>query len=344
MILIGINYNQANLFTREKFSFSKKESELFIARLISQGMAKGVVILSTCLRFEIYAENTDAAILKDCFLGFKNAGPEFLPYFYTKQNEEAVLHLFTVAAGLDSQVIGENEILHQIKQAYFMAGSLEATTPLLNRLFQRALFAGKAVRSETGISNIDPSIALSAVELAESLLGPVKNKRIGIIGAGSIAQKIAQLCANREALCILVANRTFLKAKEIAEKVKGKAVKFNKFYGLIESIDILFSATASRHFILNKEIFDLKHSSDRPLVIIDLAFPRDIDPEIGNRKGVKLFNLDNFKQVNYARAKQLLLARELVKEKAANFWKKERLSGYDFAGWQQAEFIGQRAS
>ena len=112
---------------------------------------------------------------------------------------------------------------------------------------------------------------------------------------------------------------------------------------MIESIDILFSATSSRHFILNKEIFDLKYSSDRPLLIIDLAFPRDIDPEIGNRKGVKLFNLDNFKQVNYARAKQLLLARNLVKEKAANFWEKERLSGYDFASRQQAEFIGQRA-
>lgn len=343
LILLGINYNQARLSTREKFLFSKEEGELFIRGLINDGIVEGAIALSTCLRLEVYAQCPDAALLGERLLSFKKAGRELREYFYIKRDKEAVLHLFKVAAGLDSQVIGENEILRQIKQAYFASGSFGATTPMLNRFFQRALFTGKAVRSVTGIANIDPGIALSAVELVENLLGSVKNKRVGIIGAGIVAQKLARYCANRRARCVLVANRTFLKAKEIAEDVQGEAVSFDEFYGLVGGIDILFSATASRHFILNREIFASKCASVKKLVIIDLAFPRDIDPEIGRRDGVRLFDLDSFQQVNYARARQILSAERIAQEKALNFWEKERLNRHDFAGRQQAELVGQSA-
>jgi len=226
LILIGTDDRHAPLPVREKLSFSRQEILSALALLIEKGIVQGAVILSTCQRVEIYAQTAQGAYSENLFLRFKNLSSEKKDIFYIKQNEEAVLHLFTIAAGLDSRILGEGEILHQVKEAYGVAKNFEATTPFLNKLFERALFAGKLVRQETGLSKPDSSIAVAAVRLAESVAGELAAKNIFVIGAGVVAQGVVRHCAEKGAKSIVVANRTFLKAQELAKKFHAEAIRF----------------------------------------------------------------------------------------------------------------------
>ena len=318
-ILVGTSYKYAALGIREKLSFSKKDILVALRRLIENGIVKGAVILSTCLRTEIYAQAEETAFLKDFLLRFKGeALDRFKGCFYTRVNEEAVTHLFTVAAGLDSQLIGEYEILHQIKDAFFLAKRFEATTPLLNRLFERALFVGRAIRQESPIYKTDPSLAKAVVARAEQLKGNLVFANIFIVGAGAIAEAIAHSCAEKGARCIMVANRTFIKAQELAKRIKGEVVRFEEFYERLDDIDILFSATASPHLILKKDMFEQKKHLDKEMIIFDLALPRDIDPAIGISKNVRLFNLDDIGR-NFSRSLNVEYAEQLIREKSERF-------------------------
>ncbi|MEW6009396.1 MAG: glutamyl-tRNA reductase [Candidatus Omnitrophota bacterium] len=330
LILIGTNYRYSDVAVREKLAFSQSGIITFLSQILKEGISTGAVILSTCQRIEIYAETYDLETIAEFLFRYKGEAKNLKNLFYIKKNEEAVYHLFMVAAGLDSQIIGENEILHQVKEAYLLARSNNKTTTLLNRLFERSLFIGRLVRSKTGIAKADPSLSLKAVDKAEALAGNLSLKNIFIIGAGVVSGAIAKHCAERGAKCVIVANRTFEKALNLASQIGARAVTFEKFYNLFFKVQILFSATGSRHLILKKEIFQRIRQPQQKILIFDLALPRDIDPEIGYLDGVRLFNLDDLKDEGIWRDEETILASWLVKDKAEKFllkvktiWKSE---------------------
>jgi len=321
LILVGTNHRYSDIRTRERLSFSKDDTVLALSAMIEEGIAEGAVILSTCQRVEIYAQGGDAETIRKFFLNYKESDPSYARHLYIKEGAEAVRHIFRVAGGLDSQIIGEAQILDQVRQAYIAGKGSGATTPLLNRLFERAIFAGRLVRNSTGIFKRAPSIASAAVRRAQDLTS-LSGKNIFIIGSGAIAKSIAEEVAQKEASCIVVANRTFDKAEELARKIKGRAVKFEGFHTLLNQADIIFSATASRHIILKKDTFEKNRAINKKLMIFDLAFPRDIDPAITEIKDVTLFNLDDFKEENIYKTVEIARASELVTEKAERFLEK----------------------
>lgn len=322
LILIGTNHRHTDIKTRETLSFSQNDIMLALSSIVEEGIAGGVVILSTCQRIEIYAHNSNAALLKRFFIRFKELPDPYAEYFYIKEGQEVVHHLFKVASGLDSQVIGEVEILGQVRNAYLTAKGAKTTTPLLNRLFEYAIFASRSIRRLAVISEREPSIASIAVEECEKLAG-LRNRTVFIVGSGVIAAKIAAAVVHKGVKCVVVANRTFEKAKELAAQVNGKAVRFEEFHRLLNDADIIFSTTASRHLILKKEVFLQNRTVKKKLVIFDLAFPRDIDPAIGGIENVSLLDLDNFKEENLFKSREILRANKLVLEKTKKFLEKE---------------------
>lgn len=333
LTLVGTNHRYSDIRAREKLSFSRRDIVLALRAIHEEGVASGAVILSTCQRVEIYGQDSSAGDLKKFLRNFKEIKPSCLEHLYVKEGPEAVRHLFKVSAGLDSQIIGELEILNQVRDAYLLAKGLKATTPSLNRLFERAIFAGRFIRKTTGISDRDPSIAASAVRRATEITG-LEKKNIFIIGAGTIAKKIAMIASHKSANCIVVANRTFDKATLLAAGIGGRAIRFDGLYSLLNEADIIFSATGSRHLILKKETLEKNRTAEKPLVIFDLAFPRDIDPAIAGLKNVTLFGLDDFKEENLSQDIKVIRANELVTEKADRFlnrkeelWRSESARG-----------------
>jgi glutamyl-tRNA reductase len=322
LILVGTNHRYSDIRTREGLSFSKNDISLALSSLIAEGIAKGAVILSTCQRVEIYAEGTAAGNIKRFFLRFKEVSLSRAGYLYTKEGAVAAKHLFSVAAGLDSEIPGEVEILNQVREAYLGSKSHGTTTPFLGRLFERAIFTGKLIRKVTGLLISSPSVAASAVERAEKISG-LKKKRIFIIGSGVIAGKVAALASGKGAECAIVAGRTFEKAETLARRIRGKPVRFDEFRSSLNDADIIFSATASRHLILRKEEFEKRRTLKNKLVIFDLAFPRDIDTAIGALGGVELFNLDDFREEALVKNARINNANRLVEEKFARFLEKE---------------------
>jgi glutamyl-tRNA reductase len=325
LTLAGINYKYAPVSLRERVYFSKKDIFLALQGLFEKGIVQGAVILSTCQRTEIYAEADDVSLLRSFLLDFKNTGELPGDYFYVKQNDVAVLHLFTVAAGLDSLIMGENEILHQVKEAYFLAKRFEATTPFLNRVFERALFAGKQARQNTTFFQKDPSLAKTAVGMAKTLLGDIIAKNIFIIGAGTVAAGIASHCAKAGAAFTIVSTRTLQRAKSLALRFGQEAVSILEFCKRLDEADIVFSATASPHLILKKEAFEQKRRSIKPLLLFDLAMPRDIDSAIAEFDNVRLFNVDDLAPGLHADTADIKQALQAIREKTQRFlWKLER--------------------
>lgn len=322
LILIGTNHKYSDIGVREKL-FVRPENIVFMLRnLLNDGVAKAAIILSTCNRTEIYAYEADVLKLKDFF--YLHLSRDWrTKYIYIKEGNEVIDHLFNVAAGLDSQVLGEGEILRQIRDAYLKAKALEVTNAIFNKLFERALFVGKLVRSHTRICYKNPSIAQAAVDCAHKIIKDFFGKNIFILGSGVVAQNLAKNCLRLNANCIIVANRTWQQAQFLAQEVFGRAIQFSEFYKVLSKVDILFSATASPHLILKKAVFQKWRKNDKPLLIFDLAMPRDIDPDIAKFKNVTLFNLDNFNNKNYLIDEEILSARFITEEKAQSFINKE---------------------
>lgn len=321
-IIIGINYKNVPLSLRENAAFSRKDMFFALQYLLEKDIAQGAVILSTCQRAEIYAQAKEALPLKEFFRAFKKIGGISKNSLYVKQGDAAVHHLFAVAAGLDSRIIGENEILCQVREAYRAARAFEATTPFLNKVFERALFAGRYVRQNTRLSKGNPSVAGSSVELAEHLEGGLAKKNVFVIGSGIVAKDVAIRCAQKEARCTIVAGRSFSRALTLAQDIGGRAVNFEEFYRRLDEADILFSATASHHIILEKQIFCEYRRALKPLLIVDLAVPRDVDETIGRLANIRLLNVDDFMDEPRLRNPEIEKAYRLAAQKARRFiWK-----------------------
>lgn len=258
------------------------------------------VAISTCNRTELYlvaADPVDAESLALSALS-RQAGirpTELLGNLYSMRGTEAVHHLFAVAAGLDSMILGENEIQGQVRRAYELALVEGTTGPITNRLFRDALSAGKRARTETGIGRSRVSVSSVAVELAEQVLGDLGSRRVLVIGAGENGEVTARALADRGVHSIFVANRRHDRAIGLAARFGGEAVRFDDLPELLTQADIVVSCTASPHQIVGREelALVLEERAGRPLLMMDIAVPRDIDPNVRDLPGLTLYDMDD---------------------------------------------------
>ena len=301
---IGLNHNTTPLELRERFSFSEDAIRSTLARLACGHLSSSIaelVILSTCNRTELYAVSSHLTLEElEIFLSETCGMPvdAFHSHVYQYRDMEADRHLFEVAAGLDSLVIGEPQILGQIVRALELSRGQNMAGPVLNRLFQAALHAGKRARTETNISRNPASVSSLAASLAEQVVHPIAEAQVVVIGAGEMAELAVEALRKRGANRILVINRTLERAHAIADRWGAEITTFENLASALQSADILISSTGAPHTILSAEM--VKHAMQarmqRPLVLIDIAVPRDIDSDAANIPHVKLYDIDNLNE------------------------------------------------
>lgn len=299
ILCAGLSHQNAPVEVREKFAIGQYElGETLAAMRSIDGMA-GAVILSTCNRVEFYA----ASLCPVKTFGelqsllWKRTGIEAPLYFH--DTPHSVRHLFRVASGLDSMVIGETEILGQIKKAYSDAAELGATSRHINKLFQHAFRVAKHVRTETSITRGATSVGAVAVELAGKIFGDLSGRRVMILGAGETSERTARSLVSRGVKTIIVSNRTFDRAAKLAEEIGGLAIHFDHWQNAFSDVDILICSTSAPHAILTREKLApmMRARGGRPLFVIDLAVPRDAEPSINEIENVFLYDIDSLESI-----------------------------------------------
>jgi glutamyl-tRNA reductase len=320
LVLVGTSHHHAPVELRERVALDTETSAALAARLAAAGGE--AVCLSTCNRTELYlaapevgeAESLAAAALTE-------REPEVEPVLYRLRDEAAALHLFRVAAGLDSLVPGEGEILGQVRAAY-EAG---APGPLLDRLFRQALHAGKKVRAQTAIGESPASVSAAAAALAEQVFGELSGRTVLLVGAGKVGALAARNLVSRGARIELVANRTFTRAQELAERVGGQAVPLDRLEEELGRCDVLVAATGSPGYVLERTLAEraVRGRRGRPLLLIDLAVPRDLDPAIHELYGCYQYDIDDLDAVVsetlHGRRREAERAESIVAEEADAF-------------------------
>lgn len=301
---LGLNHITAPIEIREQLSLNEDRIRSALARLACGHLTTSIaeiVILSTCNRTELYAASSHMAIAElEAFLSDACSIPakEFRAYSYQYEDLNTARHLFEVASGLDSRVVGEPQILGQIVRALELSRGQNMVGPVLNRLFQSAIHAGKRARTETGISRNPASVSSLAASLAERVVHPIADAQVVVLGAGEMAELAVESLRKRGAKRILVVNRTLERAHAIANRWEAQITTFENLDSALVSADILISSTGAPHTILSAEM--VKHAmqkrAQRPLVLIDIAVPRDIDPNSANIPHVKLYNIDNLNE------------------------------------------------
>jgi glutamyl-tRNA reductase len=294
LLVLGISHNTAPVEIRERIALTDSAAERFLAEL--GDTASEAVVLSTCNRTELYLVATDPVETESAVLGLlaRRAGirpTELLESIYSHRNCDAARHLYRVTSGLDSMVIGEAEVQGQVKRAYEQALAARTTGPLTNQLFRAALATGKRVRTETAIGAGRHSLASVAVDLAEDALGDLKERRVLIIGAGETAELTAQALSERGVSTLFVANRRRDRADALASRFGGSVASFDALPSELQRADIVIASTASPHAILGAE--ELAQVVHGPLLLIDLAVPRDIEPACAELPGVTVANIDD---------------------------------------------------
>src|SRR5208283_1859668 len=284
IVVIGLSHHSSPVSIRERFAFTEADVPAALAVLRESRIADEAVILSTCNRVEIYALTPlEPASAFRAFLEFlvtqHNYREPLTNEVYTLGEPQSVQHLFKVACGLDSMVLGETEILGQLKKAYDLALQHKHTGGRLNKIFQKAFHVAKHIRTETNIQRGSVSVASVAVELAEKIFSSLADREVLVIGAGETSEKTARALLSRGARSIIVANRSHDRAVALANELGGRAVQFDDWAGEFEKIDIAISSTSAPHHILDRAGLEplMKARQQRPLLLIDIAVPRDID-------------------------------------------------------------------
>lgn len=331
ILAIGLNHTNTPIRLREQLAFREEQIGASLARL-SCGQIHApfneLIILSTCNRVELYAASNQLAFSGlEAYLSAVRDVPldEFQPYLYRLQDQEAVRHLFHVAAGLNSLVIGEPQILGQITRALELARGQNTVGPTLNRLFQAAIHAGKRARSETTISRNPASVSSLAASVAEKALGHIKPAHVLVLGAGEMAELTVEALRKRGVEKIKVINRTLERAQELAMRWSAEAATYESLQQALNEADILISSTAAPHFLVNMSMVQHAMSlrPEKALVLIDIAVPRDIDPVVGTLPLVKLFDIDGLNaQLEDSlahRMDQVPLVKRILEEGLAEF-------------------------
>ncbi len=300
ILSLGLNHTTAPVDLRERLAFSEEQIRTSLSRL-SCGHVTSVftelVIVSTCNRIEIYAASNQSAFAElEAFLSDAHGLPvqDFQPYLYRFEDVEVGRHLFDVAAGLDSLVIGEPQILGQITRALELARGQGTAGPTLNRLFQAAIHAGKRARTETAISRNPASVSSLAASVAEKTLGHIKSASVTVLGAGEMAELTVEALRKRGVEKIQVINRTLERAQELAQRWNAESATFEFLQQALCEADILISSTGAPHILVDAKMVAeaMQSRPGRSLVLIDIAVPRDIDPECASIPHVKLFDID----------------------------------------------------
>ncbi len=304
ILLIGINHKTAPIELRECIAFSKDESSTAIDALRRIDTIHEVLLYSTCNRVELLMVADDRSQAVDTakrFLSDFNKIPlaEFEDCLYVHANDDAVRHLFRVAASLDSMVVGEPQILGQIKEAYRGAAQAKSAGVILNRLMHRAFFVAKRVRTETGIGDRAVSISYAAVELARKIFGSLEGKRVLLVGAGEMAELAVEHLIRNQVAETLVANRTFENGLELARRFNGQAIRFEEIPEHLRVVDIIISSTGAPGLVIVRETVKpvIRARRNRPIFFIDIAVPRDIDPEINRLENAYVYDIDDLKGI-----------------------------------------------
>ena len=336
IVLVGLNHKTASIAVREKIFAGCQEEKDILARLKSLNGVGEVLYLSTCNRIEIIAsveEHGKAVIaLRDFVAASGGVTPnEAASCFYEYRNDEAVRHIFRVASSLDSMVMGETQILGQVKDAYRQALAQYATGVILNRLMHCSFRAAKRVRTETAIAVNPVSVSYAAVELAKKIFGSLNGKKILLIGAGEMAELTGMHLISNGAESIIVANRTLAQARLLAEKFHGEAVSLDSLDAKLIEADIVISSTGAPDFIVTADILKRIHHrrKNRLLFLIDIAMPRDIEPAASSLENVYLYNIDDLQDIvdenMNVRRKEAVRAEMIVEEEVTRYinWQKE---------------------
>jgi glutamyl-tRNA reductase len=304
IITVGLNYKTAPVEIRERLSFQEAELTAAMLTLKKRKSILENVIVSTCNRTEIYAVvdqlHTGRYYIKE-FLAewFHIEREQFESHLYIYENQKAVEHLFNVSCGLDSMVIGETQILGQVRSSFFKAQEANSVGTVFNQLFKQAITVAKKAHTETDISSNAVSVSYAAVELAKKIFGQLHNKHILIIGAGKMGKITIQNLLGSGAGKISVVNRTVEKAMDLAKEIGGKAYSLESLPSCLTKADIVISSTGSNHYVIHAEMMATveKMRKGRPMLFIDIAVPRDIDPEIDQFESVFLYDIDDLEGV-----------------------------------------------
>ncbi len=327
---MGLNHKTAAVEVRECVAFSQEETVDSLLKLKAQPAISELIIISTCNRVEILMAANDrqaaiAAVMTHISESKQITGPALEKALYVHVNEAAVRHLFMVAASLDSMIIGEPQILGQIKDAYQVAADQQTAGVLLNRLLHRAFFIAKKVRSETGIGDSAVSVSYAAVELARKIFGDLADKQVLLIGAGEMAELAVEHLLRQRVGAIFVANRTFKRGVELAERFKGQAIRMEEVNEHLTRVDIIISSTgAPGYMITGPQVKEkMRSRKNRPLFFIDIAVPRDIDPAINRINNAYVYDIDDLKGVIDEnideRKKEAVKAERMVEEAVIKF-------------------------
>ncbi|MCI0536183.1 MAG: glutamyl-tRNA reductase [Verrucomicrobiales bacterium] len=327
VFVIGLSHRTSSVAVRERFAFTDARIPATLQKLRDSGLAQEAVILSTCNRVEVYVatrlDKLEACpaiqqFLLDCHEYRDSLNGEI----YTLGEPQSIEHLFRVACGLDSMVLGETEILGQLKKAYDLALQNKHTGATLNKAFQRAFNVAKQIRTETNIQRGSISVGSVAVELAEKIFTTLADRHVMVIGAGETSEKTARSLLSRGAKSILVSNRSYERAEALARELGGRAIHFDEWAHEFERIDIVISSTSAPHYVLDRKklVPLMKLRRHRSLLLIDIAVPRDIEPEVNFLENIYLYNIDDLQSIaaDYLRQRQEEVARceAMIREKA----------------------------
>lgn len=330
ILLIGMNHKTAPVEIRERIAakLAREETTQYFESFFKSGLIKEFMIISTCNRVEFIVISENPAEILDTIRSFfsdpfhQSISSDL---FYIFENLDAIRHIFKVASGLDSMIMGEPQILGQIKDAYREATRRKTVGVILNRLLHKTFSVAKRVRTETGIGCRAVSVSYAAVELAKKIFGSLKDKRVLLIGAGEMAELAAEHFIRSGASHLVIANRTTERAIELAQRFKAATVPFPQILDAFETVDVVLSSTGSTDPIIKKEDIKscMKRRKYKPLFLIDIAVPRDIDPKVNELDNVYLYDIDDLQEViewnKEERKREATKAEHIVEEETMKF-------------------------
>ena len=331
IVLVGLNHRTAPVEVRERVSFTAEQARRASEELRSKGILEETLVLSTCNRSEVYGVPPETA--RESAPGLSTFLSEFHSVrlevlngsLYHHYDREAVRHLFRVSAGLDSMMLGEAEILGQVREAYRAAHELGATGPVLNRLFQGALEVGKRVRAETELGTRPMSVASAGVKLAERIFGKLDERRALVLGAGTISEQVIAQLRDRGIARLYVMNRSRERAQDLAKQYAGEVLPWGEWEKALPVPDVIVSSVSAEEVVLRREIVEqaMHQRANRALFLMDLGLPRNIDVGVGKLYNVYLYNLDDLSEIvaqnRHARENEIPKADGIVEEHVGRF-------------------------
>ncbi|MCK5915213.1 MAG: glutamyl-tRNA reductase [Deltaproteobacteria bacterium] len=304
IVALGLNHQTAPVATRERLAFKAEELPEVLRQLKNEAQLSEALILSTCNRVELYGicntlENCHERLIKFLADYHQIETASFADNLYFHTDSDAVRHGFRVASSLDSMVVGEPQILGQFKDAFAIASAESSTGLILNRFLHRSFFIAKEVRTQTKIASNAVSVSFAAVELAKKIFGDLHDMKVMLIGAGEMCELAARHFINQGIESVLVTNRTLSRAQQLADEFSGIAIPFDIFHSHLDQVDIILSSTGAPDYIIgpNELAQALKKRRNRPIFLIDIAVPRDIDPKVNQLDNIYLFDVDDLQDV-----------------------------------------------